>query len=99
MAIQTTETEATLALIHRFDGVGFNTHDVDAIMVDATEDTVYECIGPPEYRGRSVGPATVRAVWEAYFEAIPDCHFDTDDIFATGDRCFYSWTMTLTNAD
>jgi ketosteroid isomerase-like protein len=99
MTTQMTETEATLDLIHRFDGVGFNTHDVDAIMADMTEDAVFECFGPAEYRGRWEGQDAVRAVWEGLFAAVPDCHFETDDIFAAGNRCSYSWTMTWTNPD
>ncbi len=99
MAVQMTETEATLALIRHFDEVAFNAHDLDAIMGDMTDDTVFELVGPPELSGRWEGQEAVRAVFAAVFEGFPEAHFHTDDMFAGGNRCSYSWTMTWTKAD
>ena len=41
----------------------------------------------------------MRAVFEAILGEFPNCHFETDDIFAADYRCSYSWTMTWTQAD
>lgn len=92
------ESEATLALITRFvESVG--RRDVDAIMADMTEDAVYENFGHDVDSGRHEGQAAARAAFEAVFAAYPDCHSDTDDIFAGGNRCCYCWTMRWTEAD
>ncbi len=99
MTMQMTETETTLALIRHFDEVAFNAHDVDAIMTDMTDDTVFECIGPAGISGRWEGQEAVRAVWVEILAEFPECHFETDDIFACGNRCSYSWTMSWTKAD
>lgn len=99
MTMQMTETEATSALIRHFDEVAFNAHDVDAIMADMTDDTVFECLGPAEVSGRWEGQEAVRAVFEAILGEFPNSHFETDDIVAAGNRCAYAWTMTWTQAD
>jgi ketosteroid isomerase-like protein len=96
--VMTTETDATLALVRRF-GESWNRHDVEAIMADMTDDAVYENLGPPESSGCWEGQAAVRAEVEAIFDQFPDCRFDTDDIFAAGNRCSYSWTLHWTEAD
>jgi ketosteroid isomerase-like protein len=92
------ESEATLALVTRFvESVG--RRDVDAIMADMTEDAVYENFGHDVDSGRHEGQTAARAAFEAVFAAYPDCHSDTDDIFAGGNRCCYCWTMRWTEAD
>ena len=98
MSAFATETEATLTVVRRFvDSVG--RHDVDAILSDMTEDAVYENFGEDVDRGRHEGQAAVRAAFEAVFAAYPDCRSDTDELFASGDRCCYCWTMRWTEDD
>jgi ketosteroid isomerase-like protein len=98
MIEQQVESEATLALVTRFvESVG--RRDVDAIMADMTDDTVYENFGHDVDSGRHEGQAAARAAFEAVFAAYPDCHSDTDDIFAAGNRCCYCWTMRWSEAD
>ena len=46
-AATSTITEATLALITRFEG-GFNTRDIDAMMADMTDDCVFEHVAPED---------------------------------------------------
>jgi ketosteroid isomerase-like protein len=95
---QTTDTEATMGLVRRFiESVG--RHDVDAILADMTDDAVYENLGQDVDSGRHQGRAQVRAAFEAVFAAYPDCHSDTDELFAAGDRCCYCWTMRWTEDD
>ena len=98
MSAFATETEATLTVVRRFvDSVG--RHDVDAILSDMTEDAVYENFGEDVDSGRHEGQAAVRAAFEAVFAAYPDCRSDTDELFASGDRCCYCWTMRWTEDD
>lgn len=71
MTMQVTQAEATMALIRHFDEVAFNAHDLDAIMGDMTEDTVFECLGPAAFSGRWEGQTAVRAVFEAILGEFP----------------------------
>ncbi len=35
----------------------------------------------------------MRAVWEALEEWFPGYRFETEDLFACGDRCTYRWIL------
>jgi ketosteroid isomerase-like protein len=95
---QTMDSQVTLAVVTRFiESVG--RHDLDAILADLTGDAVYENLGQDVDSGRHEGHDAVRAAFAAVFAAYPDCHSDTDELFADGDRCCYCWTMHWTDAD
>jgi ketosteroid isomerase-like protein len=83
-------TEATLTTIERFNEA-FNRHDVDAVMALMTEDVVFENTSPPPDGERYEGQAAVRAAWEALFAGSPAAHFESEDIFAVGDRTVVRW--------
>ncbi len=86
-------TAATIALVTRFEN-GFNARDVDALMADMTEDTVFEHVAPPAVSfGRYEGQAAVRAVWESLDEHFPGHRWEVTDIFADGDRCACRYTL------
>ncbi len=88
MVEQDAESAATLALVTRFvESVG--RRDLDAIMADMTGDAVYENLGHDVDSGRHEGQAAARAAFAAV----------TDDIFASGNRCCYCWTMRWTEPD
>jgi ketosteroid isomerase-like protein len=95
MTATATRTEATIALITRFEN-GFQYHpDVDALMADMTNDCVFEHIAPAAASfGRHEGQAAVRAVWESLDEHFPDQKFEIVDLFANGDRAACRWVMT-----
>ena len=84
----------TLGIIERFN-VAFNRHDVDEVMSLMTEDVVFESTGPAPDGDRVKGSAAVRAYWEDLFRTNPNAHFDTEDIFAAGDRCTVRWRFTF----
>jgi ketosteroid isomerase-like protein len=84
-------TEQTLATIHRFNEA-FNRHDVDAVMGLMTEDCVFDNTRPPPDGERMVGQAAVRAFWVGLFRRSPQARFETEEIFAAGDRCVVRWT-------
>ena len=93
------QTEATLALITRFEN-GFNARDVDALMADMTEDTVFEHVAPEAVSfGRHEGQAAVRAVWESLEEHFPGFRFDFVDLFAADDRGVCRWELTWQQPD
>jgi ketosteroid isomerase-like protein len=91
-------TDATLAVIEHFNRV-FNEHDVDAVMAAMTDDVVFENTYPPPDGERFKGQAAVRAFWERFFRSSPQAHFETEDIFAAGDRCAVRWRYTWTDAE
>jgi ketosteroid isomerase-like protein len=84
-------TEQTLATIHRFNEA-FNRHDVDAVMGLMTEDCVFDNTRPPPDGKRIVGQAALRAFWVELFRRSPQARFETEEIFAAGDRCVVRWT-------
>ncbi|HEY7036481.1 MAG TPA: nuclear transport factor 2 family protein [Thermomicrobiales bacterium] len=85
--------DATLALVQGFEAA-FNRHDVDALMAAMTEDCVFEIVAPAERGGgRWEGQAAVRTAWTGLEEAFPGYVFETEDVFACGDRCAYRWTL------
>lgn len=92
------QQEETLVAIQRFNDA-FNQHDVDGVMAAMTEDCVFENTSPAPDGERYVGQAAVRAFWESFFAASPQARFDTEDIFAGGDRCLVRWRYQWVSSD
>ena len=89
----TSATETTVELVTRFENT-FNTHDVDALMADMSEDCVFEHVAPAAVSfGRHEGQAAVRAVWESLATHFPGYRFGIEDIFGAGDRCACRWSL------
>ena len=80
----------TKEVIERFNEA-FNRHDVNAIMDCMTADCVFENTRPAPDGTRLVGHAAVRAYWEEFFARSPQAHFETEELFAAGDRCVVRW--------
>jgi ketosteroid isomerase-like protein len=91
-------TQATLAAIDRFNEA-FNRHDVDGVMAAMTEDCVFENTSPAPDGERHTGQAAVRVFWERFFAASPHARFETEDVFASGDRCAVRWLYRWTDAN
>jgi ketosteroid isomerase-like protein len=83
-------TGQTRETVERFNAA-FNRHDVDAIMYCMTQDCVFENTRPAPDGTRLVGQAAVRSFWEEFFARSPQARFDTEDLFAAGDRCVVRW--------
>ncbi|MFN0073296.1 MAG: nuclear transport factor 2 family protein [Chloroflexota bacterium] len=86
----TPSTEDTLAVVNAFNAA-FNQHDVDAIMALMTDDCLFENTGPAPDGRRYVGQSAVRAVWQKLFASSPNAYFESEDMFAGGDRCVVRW--------
>jgi ketosteroid isomerase-like protein len=84
-------TAATLATVHRFNEA-FNRHDVEAVMTLMTEDCVFDSTRPAPDGERIEGRDRVRVYWEEFFRRSPQARFETEEIFAVGDRCIVRWT-------
>ncbi|MFN8346577.1 MAG: nuclear transport factor 2 family protein [Spirosomataceae bacterium] len=96
----TTETEnstsnLTLAAVERFNAA-FNRHDVEAVMKEMTEDCIFENTNPAPDGARLVGAEAVRAYWTKFFANNPDAVFESEDVFASGDRCVVRWIYRKT---
>ena len=85
-------TQATLAVIRCFNDA-VNRHDVDRVMALMTEDCVFENTLPPPDGERFEGIAAVRGFWERFFRSTPTARFETEEIFAAGDRCVVRWVF------
>ena len=92
------DTKATLMAIERFNEA-FGRHDVDGVMRAMTDDCVFENTWPPPDGERHVGQEAVRGFWERFFRSSPDAAFETEEIFASGDRCAVRWLYRWTGKD
>ena len=81
---------STVETIQRFNEAT-NRHDVDGMMALMTDDVVFENTIPPPDGERREGQAAVRAAWEELFRATPSAAFETEELFAVGDRCVVRW--------
>ena len=92
------ETRATLEAVQRFNEA-FNRHDVGGVMAMMTADCVFENTQPSPDGERFVGAAAVRAFWTRFFDSTPGARFETEEIFATGDRAVVRWVFHWDDAD
>jgi steroid delta-isomerase-like uncharacterized protein len=83
-------TEETPTTIARFNEA-FNQRDVEAVVQLTTDDIVFENTSGGRFEGQlAVGRVLTRA-----FELMSRGRFDTEDMFAAGDRCVVQWTYTF----
>lgn len=75
-----------------------NQHDVPAMMALMSEDCVFENTSPaPDgtvYRGK----AAVAQFWQDFFDASPQAHIQTEEIFGLGWRCVVRWRYDWVDA-
>lgn len=90
MADRDDRTRSTIETIDRFNEA-FNDHDVDAIMALMTGDCLFDDTRPAPDGTSYSGAAAVRARWEALFTRSPSARFETEEMFACGDRCVVRW--------
>jgi ketosteroid isomerase-like protein len=88
-----TSQPSAVETVQRFNDA-FNRHDVDAIMALMSPDCVFENTRPAPDGERVEGQGGVRAAWEQFFARSPHAHFDTEEIFAAGDRCVVRWVYS-----
>ena len=81
----------TVDVVERFNAA-FNRHDVDAVMALMTEDCVFDNTRPRPDGERFEGQAAVRRYWQEFFSRSPAARFETEELFAAGDRCVVRWT-------
>ena len=93
------EHDAALRMLKAI-AVGFDTHDLDAIMAHFTDDAVYESPrGPNSWGTRFAGKQAVRDGFAARFAGIPDVRYRDDDHFVDGQRGASEWTLSGTTTN
>jgi ketosteroid isomerase-like protein len=80
---------STVETIQRFNAAT-NRHDIHEMMALMTDDVVFENTVPPDGERRE-GQDAVRAAWEELFRSTPTASFETEEMFAVGDRCLVRW--------
>jgi len=88
----------TFEAVGRFNEA-FNRHDVDGVMRSMTDDCVFENTCPPPDGERYIGQEAVRGFWVRFFRSSPDAVFETEEIFAHGDRCVARWLYRWVGKD
>lgn len=82
--------EATRAIIQRFNDA-FNKHDADALSALLSDDTVFEDTSPAPDGRRIEGKAAVVEFWRGWFAHNLDAHFETEEMFVSGNRAVVRW--------
>jgi len=88
-----TQPGSVVDVVQRFNDA-FNRHDIDGVMALMSPDCVFENTRPAPDGERVEGHARVRAAWEQFFARSPHAHFDTEEVFAAGDRCVVRWAYS-----
>lgn len=88
----------TAKAIQRFQDA-FGKHDVDGVMQAMTGDCLFENTCPPPDGERYAGQEAVRGFWERFFRSSPSAAFETEEMFACGDRCIVRWIYRWTDDD
>ena len=82
--------KSTREAIERFNDA-FGRHDVDGVMKAMTDDCVFENTCPAPDGERYEGRENVRGFWERFFRSSPTAVFETEEVFAAGDRSVVRW--------
>jgi ketosteroid isomerase-like protein len=94
------ESTVTTKDLDAFFTIGWNRHDVDALMTFMADECVFETASGPEICGsRHAGRARVRLAFARVFEVFPDARFGQARHFVAGDRGVSEWLFTGTTAE
>jgi hypothetical protein len=74
-------------------GQAWADHDLDAALALVTDDCLFDATGPAPDGARHVGPAALRAAWQAIFDDTAS-RFEPEETFAAGDRVVQRWVYT-----
>ena len=85
-------SEETIAALEAFNEA-FAKGDVDGVMAHMTEDCIFENTLPVPDGRRYQGQAEVREFWTSFFADNPTARWETEDLFAHGDRAVMRWVF------
>jgi ketosteroid isomerase-like protein len=89
-------TATTVEVVEQLNEA-LNRRDVDAVMALMNDDVVFENTYPPPDGQRYEGRRALRAFFEDFFHATPHVDFQTEDLFASGNRCTARWVFHWSN--
>ncbi len=84
------QTASTLATLARFNAA-LERHDIEGLVAEMTEDTVFENTSPAPDGARYEGVAAMREFFTRLFSDNPRAKFDIEEEFAAGDRYVVRW--------
>jgi ketosteroid isomerase-like protein len=89
-------TATTIKVVQELEEA-LNRRDVDAFMALVTDDCVFENTSPAPDGERYEGRSAIRTFLEDFFQSTPSIAFQTEDLFASGDRCVVRWVFHWSN--
>jgi ketosteroid isomerase-like protein len=89
-------TATTIKVVQELEEA-LNRRDVDAFMALTTDDCVFENTSPAPDGGRYEGQSAIRTFLEEFFQSTPSIDFQTEDLFASGNRCVVRWVFHWRN--
>jgi ketosteroid isomerase-like protein len=88
----------TIAAVDRMNEA-LSRRDLDAYMAALTEDCVFETTFPAPDGIRYEGQDAVRGATGEFLQTSPQARFETEELFACGDRAVMRWTYHWVEAD
>lgn len=89
-------TATTIKVVRELEEA-LNRRDIEAFMALITDDCVFENTSPAPDGQRYEGQSAIRAFLEGFFQATPSIDFQTEDLFASGNRCLVRWVFHWSN--
>ena len=83
-------SDQTLAVMERFNAA-LERHDVEGMLAEMAEDTVFENTSPAPDGTRLEGIDAMRKFFTELFETNPGTRFDIEEQFVAVDRCVVRW--------
>ena len=90
-------TATTIKVVEELEEA-LNRRNVDAFMALITDDCVFENTSPSPDGERYEGRSAIRTFLEDFFQATPSIDFQTEDLFASGNRCVVRWVFHWINS-
>ena len=88
--IRMSKLESAVRVVLEFNEA-FNRHDVAAMMQFISDDCIFEDNGPAPDGAVYSGKAEVAQYWQNFFGALPQVHFEIEEIFGFSERCIMRW--------
>ena len=83
---------AALAVVEAFNAA-FGRQDAAAVTALMTRDCVFENTSPAPDGERYAGTEAVGEFWTRFFGSTPTARFETEEVFAAGDRVVVRWVF------
>jgi ketosteroid isomerase-like protein len=89
-------TATTIKVVQELEEA-IHRRDIDAFMALVTDDCVFENTSPAPDGKRYEGQSAIRTFFVDFFQSTPSIDFQTEDLFASGNRCVVRWVFHWSN--